>query len=122
MKRKILVVDDEPDVLKVLEKRLSEAGYSVVMVSESKEALTKAKEEMPDLILLDILMPGIDGAEIGRRLKDDPKTKNIPVVFLTCLFTKEDEAAMGHAVGGNIFIAKPYDPQGLLKEIEKHLK
>ncbi len=122
MKRKIMVVDDEPDDLKVLEKRLSEAGYSVVAVSESKEVLSKAKKEMPDLILLDILMPGIDGAEIGRRLKDDPETKDIPVVFLTCLFTKKDEAAMGHVVGGNIFIAKPYDHEGLLKEIEKELK
>lgn len=122
MKKKILVVDDEPDVLSVLEKRLSEAGYSVVTVLGGREAFDKIKEEMPDLILLDIVMPGIDGVEIGKSLKNDPKTKDIPVIFLTCLFTKKDEEAMGRSAGGNIFIAKPYEPQELLKEIEKHLR
>lgn len=121
MGKKILIVDDEEDALTVLENRLSTSGYSVIKADNGQEAIRLAKDEQPDLVLLDIAMPGMDGAEVAEILKKDPDTKNIPVVFLTCLFTKDEEARQGHGSSSNFFIAKPYNPEELLGEIEKRL-
>jgi len=119
--KKILIVDDEGDALAVLEKRLSMAGYSVIKADNGKDAIRLAKDEQPDLVLLDIVMPDMDGAEIGKILKNDPNTKDIPIVFLTCLFTKDDEVRQGRRTSSNFFIAKPYNPEELLGEIKKQL-
>lgn len=118
---KVLVVDDEKDVLVVLEKRLTKAGYSVLISDNGKDGLAMAKKEKPDLILLDIVMPDMSGSEVAAKLKNDPVTKNIPVMFLTCLFTKGDEVEQGHEIGGYAFIAKPYNPEELLLEIKRHI-
>lgn len=119
--KKILIVDDERDALIVLEKRLSTAGYSVIKADNGKDAVRLAKDEQPDLVLLDIVMPDMDGTEIGQILKNDPNTKDIPIIFLTCLFTKDDEGREGHRINSNLFIAKPYNPEELLGEIRKQL-
>jgi len=119
--KKILVVDDERDTLEVLEKRLSHAGYSVIKTDNGKDAIKMAKKEHPDLILLDIAMPDMGGGEVADRLEEDIDTKNIPIIFLTCLFTKEDEAVQGHEIYGKVFIAKPYNSEDLLKEIKKRI-
>lgn len=121
MKKKILIVDDEKDLLAVLEKRLTREGFSVIKADNGEDAITLAKKEKPDLIMLDILMPGMTGEQVAAILKNDVDTKGIPVMFLTCLFTKRDEVEQGHEIGGNVFIAKPYNPEELLKEIKKHL-
>ncbi len=121
MKKKILAVDDEHEVLMLLEKRLSSAGYEVITASNGKSALEMARKEKPDLVILDILMPDMDGSETAAVLHDDPNTKEIPVLFLTCLFTKREEQSEGHEVGRNFFVAKPYDPADLLSEIAKIL-
>lgn len=118
---KILIVDDEKDMLAVLEKRLSMAGYSVIKADNGKDAIRLAKDEQPDLALLDIMMPDMDGGEIGQILKNDPNTKDIPIMFLTCLFSKDDETREGHRISGNFFIAKPYNSEELLGEIKKQL-
>lgn len=118
---KILVVDDEKDILTVLEKRLSGAGYFVIKADNGEDALRLAKDERPDLVLLDIVMPDMDGAQVAEALRNNPITKDIPIVFLTCLFTKEDEKMQGHKMGGNFFVAKPYNPQELLEEIRQRL-
>jgi CheY-like chemotaxis protein len=120
-KKKILIVDDERDVLAVLEERLSKAGYEVIEADSGQSAIIKAKNEKPNLILLDIIMPGMDGQEVAQKLKSDIETKDIPVIFLTCLFTKEEEAKLGHGVADNFFIAKPYDSSELISEIKKHI-
>lgn len=119
--KKILIVDDEEDVLAVLESRLSLGGYLVIKADNGREAIRLAKAEQPNLVLLDIAMPGMDGAEVAEILKSDPQAKDIPIVFLTCLFTKDEEAMQGHKRGGVFFIAKPYDPEKLLSEIEERL-
>ncbi len=119
MAKKILAVDDEAEVLSLLEKRLVAAGYEVVTATNGKDAIAIAKRDLPALIVLDILMPGMDGSETAAKLQDDPKTRNIPVLFLTCLFTKREEHLEGHEVGRNFFVAKPYEPQELLSEISK---
>ncbi|MBI5873007.1 MAG: response regulator [Candidatus Omnitrophica bacterium] len=120
-KKKILAVDDEPEVLVLLEKRLLSAGYDVLTASNGKDALDLARKERPALIVLDILMPDMDGTETAAKLHNDPNTKDIPILFLTCLFTKREEQCEGHEVGHNFFIAKPYDPADLLGEIAKIL-
>ena len=116
-KKKILAVDDDPSVLVLLEKRLVASGYDVVTTTNGQDALQIAKRELPALIILDILMPGLDGSETAARLHEDPKTKNIPILFLTCLFTKREELVEGHQLGHNFFLAKPYNPKELLDEI-----
>lgn len=118
-KKKILAVDDEPEVLALLAKRLLSAGYDVITATNGVDAVELAKKERPALIVLDILMPGMDGSETAAALHEDPNTKTIPILFLTCLFTKREEQCEGHEVGNNFFIAKPYDPADLLAEISK---
>ncbi len=119
-KKKILIVDDETITLRLLEKKLSDAGYLVLKADNGKDAIILAKKEHPNLIMLDIVMPGIDGGETGHILKNDPQTKDIPILFLTCL-VKKDEVKDGNLKGGNYFIAKPYNPDELLNEVGKHL-
>ena len=121
-KKKILIVDDEPDVLKLLGERLSKAGYEVVKASSGKEAIALVEKTMPALVILDIAMPGMDGSEVAAALRKNPATSEIPILFLTCLFTKQEEKVCGHLLGQNFFIAKPYDATELLKEIAKRVK
>ncbi|MFB3919814.1 MAG: response regulator [Candidatus Velamenicoccus archaeovorus] len=116
---KILAVDDEPSVLTLLEKRLQAAGYEVLTATNGKDAVDVARREKPALIILDILMPGMDGSETAAILHEDAKTKDIPILFLTCLYTKREEQTEGHELGHNFFLAKPYDPKELLEEIHR---
>jgi DNA-binding response OmpR family regulator len=120
--KKILIVDDDPDVAEVLGARLGLNGYRVIKAQSGKEGIEKAKEEPPHLIILDILMPDIGGEEVAEILKSDAATKDIPIIFLTCLYTKRDEQIEGHKVGKNIFVAKPYDTKELLDLIRKTIK
>ncbi|MFH1691719.1 MAG: response regulator [Candidatus Omnitrophota bacterium] len=121
-KKKVLIVDDEPDVLMLLGERLVKAGYEVTKASSGKQALEEVQKSSPNLIILDIAMPEMDGSEVASVLAQDPKTKSIPILFLTCLFTKQEEKVCGHVLGQNFFIAKPYDVGELLGEVEKRLK
>lgn len=121
-KKKILIVDDEPDVLMLLGERLAKAGYDVIRASSGKQAIEAVEKDHPNLIILDIAMPEMDGSEVASILAQDPKTKNIPILFLTCLFTKQEEKVCGHVLGQNFFIAKPYDVGELLGEVEKRVK
>jgi len=113
-KKKILIVDDEPDVLVLLGERLIKVGYDVIKASCGKEAIELAVKKLPDLIILDIAMPVMDGSEVASILRSDPKTKDIPILFLTCLFTKHEEEVCGHLLGQNFFVAKHYDVTELL--------
>ncbi len=119
--KKILVVDDEEDLLLLLEKRLTAEGYEVIKAATGQEALQKAKIWKPNLILLDIMLPDIDGGEVKERLKEDPETKNTPIVFLTALFTKDDENTKGHIAGGNIYVSKTCEAKELLEIIKKNM-
>jgi two-component system, OmpR family, alkaline phosphatase synthesis response regulator PhoP len=120
--KKILIVDDEGDVLEVLAARLGLAGYQVIKAHNGKEAVERARIELPDLIILDILMPEMGGEEAGEILRSSPATKDIPIIFLTCLFTKQDEKKDGHTLGKNIFVAKPYDVKELLEIVRRITK
>lgn len=120
-KKKMLIVDDEMDVLSVLEKGLAADGYSIVKADKGKDALVLAKSERPDLIILDLEMPDMYGGDIARMLKEDPETKDIPVMFLTGMFPKEDEEKGGRVVSGHVLFAKPYDIKELVTAIKRLL-
>ncbi len=117
--KKILIVDDEKDALSILEKELAGRGYSVISADNGSDAINLAKSQYPDLIILDIWMPGMDGPEVAEKLQEDPKTKHIPVIFLTCLFQKREKEEQGRVVAGKVLIAKPYSIDGLSAQIER---
>lgn|SRR3989338_9067296 len=120
MPKRILVVDDEKDVVLVLLERLKACGYDAASADSGEEALRSIKKETFDLIILDIMMPIMDGTELGRILKNDPKTKNIPIIFLTALQTKREHAGYT-ATGSNIIFAKPFDFKELAGKIDELL-
>lgn len=113
----ILVVDDTPVILKMLSKQLGHWGYRVVTASSGEEGLQRAETEKPDLILLDILMPKMKGREVCARLKANPATQKIPVIFLTALGLGEYVRA-GLDVGGDDYIIKPFRPTYLRERIK----
>ncbi len=117
--KKILIVDDEMDSLLILEKELTAKGNSVIAANNGSSALNLAKSEHPDLIILDIWMPGVDGTEVAEKLREDAGTKDIPVIFLTCLFRKREGEEEGRVVAGKVLIAKPYSIDGLSAQIER---
>lgn len=121
-KKKILIVDDEKDALFIIKKELEARGYSVITADNGNDALKLAKSKYPDLIILDIWMPEMDGAEVAARLKEDIQTKNIPVIFLTCLLKKREEGKDGLVIADRVYIAKPYDIEGLVAHIERIAK
>ena len=118
---KLLVVDDEPDAVLILARTLSARGYEVTTAESGLQAINLAKAEKPDLILLDILMPDMDGTQVAAALQEDETTKNIPVIFLTCLVTKKTQeiGLRYHDAGRYVFMSKPYDLDSLLREINR---
>jgi len=118
MKQKtILVVDDEKDIVKILQERLLANDYKVLIAFGGEEALVKAKSFHPDLIILDIMMPDLSGTTVAEKLKENRETKNIPIIFLTCLVEKEEEKESKHIIGNNLFFAKPFDTEELVKTV-----
>lgn len=121
-KRKILIVDDEKDLVETVVFQLEQSGYEVISAYDGPEGLEKAKKEKPDLIILDIMMPKMSGDDVARVLKDDEETRDIPILFLTCLAKGVGDMQKPYMSGGNIFLAKPFDVEELLKAIEEILK
>ena len=121
MTKTVLLVDDEPDMLEMLRLRLEKVGYKVITAITGEECITKAEETYPDLILLDILLPGMSGFEVARQLKAKDITKDIPVIMVTALIGKDVEAK-GLERGADYFISKPFDPEELLSKIKSVLK
>jgi len=119
MPQKILVVDDEPDIVKVLVARLKENGYETITAFDGNQALVQAEHYQPHLIILDIMMPGMDGTEAAQKLKENPKTQDIPIIFLSALQTKTEEQGEGDRIGGNVILAKPFEIDILLKKIRE---
>jgi DNA-binding response OmpR family regulator len=109
---RILVADDDPIILRLLEVNLGLEGFEVETASRGEEAITKAKESKPDLILLDVMMPGITGWEVVGRLKEDRDTAGIPVVFLSAR-TGEHDRRRGEELGVAAYVTKPFDPAEL---------
>jgi len=117
----IMVVDDEPSGLRLLSEILSGGGYKVRSAVDGASALKSAKDRLPDLILLDILMPGMEGVEVCRRLKADPQTKNLPVIFLSA-FEETELKVQSLEAGGSDYITKPYVAMEVLARIKTQLE
>jgi DNA-binding response OmpR family regulator len=118
-KRKVLVVDDEQDVAKALKIRLKANGYNVVLAFDSVQAFTMANKEKPDLILLDIMIPGGGGFIVAERLKQSTATHHIPIIFLTGIPGGEERA---YKLGASGYVMKPYHPEKLLETINDALE
>jgi len=119
-KKKILVVEDEAELTEAIQIRLEQAGYEVLTAYDGQEALENARAENPDLIVLDLMLPKMDGYKVCRMLKFDEKYKKIPVVMLTARAQEKDED-LGYEVGANAFITKPFKYQVLLAKIAELL-
>lgn len=119
-KGKILVVDDEVYLLQILDFSLGAEGYEVVTAEDGEQALNKAKSEQPDLIVLDIMMPKVDGYEACRKLKQDPSMKDVPVILLTAK-GRDIDRKLGLEVGADDYITKPFSPNKLLEKIGSFL-
>jgi DNA-binding response OmpR family regulator len=122
VKKRILVVDDEASMTRMLRRNLESTGkYEVRTENSGDVAVTAAREFHPDFILLDVMMPGVDGGEVAARLKEDKALQNVPVVFLTAIIKKEETAPTGSNIGGREYIAKPVKLEDLVACIERHL-
>jgi len=118
---RVLVVDDEADLVRVLEFGLKSRGYEVVTASDGQEGLKKAREVKPDIILLDLMLPKLDGYKVCRLLKFDERYKNIPIIILSAR-TQEGDQALALEMGANRFITKPYEFSEILGHIETLVK
>ena len=120
MKPKILVVDDEPDALEVLGFKLKEAGYVPVFAKDGARALSAARDEQPALIVLDLMLPEVDGLEVCKILRRDPTTAGIPVIMLTARAAEMDRV-IGLELGADDYVTKPFSPRELVLRIKKLL-
>ena len=118
--KEILIVDDDKVTLRTLENILMREGFTVIPLSLGREAVKVAKDRSPDLIILDIMMPDMDGGDVASMLKNDPVTKDIPIVFLSSLVTKREEQSNSRE-HGLFFIAKPFERNDLLKKINIYI-
>jgi twitching motility two-component system response regulator PilG len=119
-KKKILIVEDEESLLKLESILLTSKGYDVRGVPNGQAALTAIQEDFPDLVLLDIMLPEIDGFEVCRRIKENEKTKHIPVIMLTAKKSRED-MARGEKVGADWYITKPFKSAMVIETIQRFL-
>ncbi len=120
MKRKILVVDDEVAIVRVLKDRLEMEGFEVLTAYDGAEGVEIARKEQPDLIIMDITMPNMDGLTASKILRETPETAHIPIVMLTARGQESDEKA-GYQAGVTLYFTKPFSTRQLVREIRKIL-
>ncbi|HVP06524.1 MAG TPA: response regulator [Candidatus Acidoferrum sp.] len=111
---KVLVVDDEPEITDIIQTFLTEAGYAVTVENSAREAVTKARQVRPAVVILDIMMPERDGYQICQEMKQDPELANVPVIFLTGK-DRNDDMGRSFKSGGDMFIKKPFSCERLLE-------
>lgn len=121
MKEKILIVDDEKDIVRMLDYNLKKEGFRTLSASDGEEALDKAIRERPDIVLLDLMLPGIDGLEVCKSLKKEAKTAGIPVIMLTAK-TQEADKIVGLELGADDYVTKPFSIRELIARIKAILR
>lgn len=119
-KKKILVVDDEKEIAGILKMRLEASGYGVIVAYDGNAGYAMAKNDSPDLLILDLTLPGMDGYQVCRLLKFDPKYSRTPIIMLTSRSQKEDRE-WGEKVGADAYFTKPYEAKELLDKIKELL-
>ena len=120
MTRRIVLAEDEPQIARLIEFKLKKEGYDVTWRENGEEALKAIKEDKPDLILLDIMMPVMGGYEVLRRLKEDENLKSVPVIMLTAR-AQEKDVVKGIDMGAEDYITKPFHPAELLARVKRIL-
>ncbi|MFA0782899.1 response regulator [Fervidibacter sacchari] len=120
MKRKILVVDDEVAIVRVLRDRLEMEGFEVLTAYDGAQGVEIARKEQPDLIIMDITMPNMDGLTAARLLREQPETAHIPIIMLTARGQESDERA-GYQAGAALYFTKPFSTRQLVREIRRIL-
>ncbi|MBI4040680.1 MAG: response regulator [Deltaproteobacteria bacterium] len=118
--RTILIADDEPDLVEMLKLKFESEGFHVLEAYNGEQALEEMKKQKPDLIVLDIMMPKINGYQVCREMKKDPNLKHIPVVMFTAK-AQEADRFWGLEVGADVYVTKPFEFEGLKKEIDRLL-
>ena len=121
MKPKILVVDDEQDAIELIEYNLQAAGYRVITAADGNEALQKTRATIPDLIVLDLMLPELDGLEVCKILRRDPSTASIPIIMLTAKASEIDRV-LGLELGADDYVTKPFSPRELVLRVKKQLQ
>jgi len=115
--RTVLVADDDEDILQLVSFRLERAGYTVVTAGDGQQALAAARQHQPDLAVLDVMMPGLNGYEVTRQLRADPATAAIPVILLTAR-VQEADVSRGFEAGADDYLRKPFSPQELRSRVQ----
>lgn len=119
-KENILIVDDEEDVLELVRYNLDKEGYRIDTAATGEEALTKARTKLPALIILDLMLPGIDGLEVCKKIKNDAKTQSIPIIMLTAK-GEETDIVTGLELGADDYMTKPFSPKILVARVRRIL-
>jgi len=121
MKETILIVEDEKDIVKMLDYNLKKEGYKTLIANDGEDALDMANTKLPDLILLDLMLPGVDGLEVCKELKSERKTASIPVIMLTAK-SQESDKIVGLELGADDYMTKPFSPRELIARIKAVLR
>jgi two-component system, OmpR family, alkaline phosphatase synthesis response regulator PhoP len=121
VKEKILIVEDEKDIVKMLDYNFKKEGFKTLFAYDGEEALDLAVRELPDLIILDLMLPGIDGLEVCKSLKGERKTSSIPIIMLTAK-TREADKVVGLELGADDYVTKPFSPRELIARIKAVLR
>ena len=121
MDNKILVVDDDASINELIKINLELAGYKVVQAYDGIKAFALAKQELPSLVVLDVMMPEVDGFTVAKRIRENPQTKNIPIIMLTAL-SQLDDKANGFNIGVDDYLVKPFEVEELLMRVRALLK
>ncbi len=120
-REKIVVIEDEADILEVLQYNLKREGYTVVASRDGEQGLDSVRRENPDLVLLDLMLPGLDGLEVCKRLQADPVTANVPVIMVTAK-GEESDVVSGLQIGADDYVTKPFSPKELLARVKAVLR
>ena len=120
-KEHILIVDDEEDVLELVRFNISKEGYVTETAGSGEEAIAKVKNKVPDLILLDLMLPGIDGLQVCRQIKSDHKTEHVPIIMITAK-GEESDIVTGLEIGADDYVTKPFSPKVLVARVRRILQ
>jgi len=121
MKETILIVEDEKDIVKMLDYNLKKEGFKILSVNDGEDALDLATKDQPDLIILDLMLPGMDGLEVCKALKKENKTASIPIIMLTAK-SQETDKIVGLELGADDYVTKPFSPRELIARIKAVLR
>jgi DNA-binding response OmpR family regulator len=120
-KPKVLVIEDEPDLLEVIQYNLEREGHKVVVCRNGEQGLSRIRTDNPDLVILDLMLPGMDGVEVCRQVKSDPVTRAIPIIMVTAK-SEESDIVLGLGIGADDYITKPFSPRELVARVKVVLR